>query len=160
MQQMDTAQTKMIKDYMATSLVRLAPQLNVYDSITLLIKHKISGAPVVDRNEKLIGVLSEKDCLRILANGSFHDLPAGEVKDYMSTNCFTLRADDDVFRAADIFLHHNFRRIPVTDENEKLVGQISRRDVLRAIQDASDVKSPDAFPSKYLSDEMKASLED
>ena len=157
---MDTSSTKKIKDYMATNLVRLAPQLNVYDSIYLLLKHRISGAPVIDDHEKLIGVLSEKDCLRIMANGSFYDMPAGEVKDYMSTKCFTLQEDDDIFRAADLFLHHNFRRIPIINEENEVVGQISRRDVLRAIQDATDIQSSEEFPSTYLSQEMKATLGD
>jgi CBS domain-containing protein len=134
--------------------------MNVYKSISLLLKYKISGAPVVDGEGKLVGVLSEKDCLRIMANASFHELPGGQVANYMSRECHTLKAEDDIFRAADIFLKHSFRRIPILNEQGLLVGQISRRDVLRAIQDLAHVEKDEEFPSKYLSPEMEASLKD
>ena len=143
---------------MITSLVKLTRNMDVYSSIDLLLKHRISGAPVVDDNNNLIGVLSERDCLRIMANGTFHALPGGDVSEYMSKNILTLHMDDDIFQAADMFLHHNFRRIPIVDDKNFLVGQISRRDVLRAIQDAAKSAKIEKFPSKYLSPEMKATL--
>ncbi len=157
---MENLRVLKIKDYMATSLVKLTPDMDVYKSISLLLNNKISGAPVVDKEDKLLGVLSEKDCLRIMANGTFHDLPGARVSDYMSRKCYTLRAEDDIFRAADIFLKNSFRRIPILNEHGQLVGQVSRRDVLRAIRDLAHVPKDEEFPSKYLSPEMEASLTD
>jgi len=157
---MEKLQVPKIKNYMITSLVKLNSNMDVYESIDLLLKNKISGAPVVDESGHLIGVLSERDCLRIMANGSFHELPGGVVNDYMSKNIQTLHVDDDIFQAADTFLHHKFRRIPIVDKKNRLVGQISRRDVLRAIQDAAKSAKIEKYPSKYLSPQMKASLGD
>jgi len=157
---MEKLQVPQIKDYMITSLVKLSENMDVYESISLLLKYKISGAPVVDESGHLIGVLSERDCLRVMANGSFHDLPGATVLDYMSKKIYTLQPDNDIFQAADTFLHHKFRRIPIVDQKNRLLGQISRRDVLRAIQDAAKSSKVNKFPSKYLSPEIKATLGD
>ena len=62
----------------------LKENMDVYFAIALLLKNKISGAPVINDANKLVGILSEKDCLRVFANGSFHNLPASIVADYMS----------------------------------------------------------------------------
>ncbi|MFQ6610338.1 MAG: CBS domain-containing protein [Fidelibacterota bacterium] len=157
---MEKLQVPKIKDYMTTSIVKLSANMDIYESIDLLLKYKISGAPVENESGHLIGVLSERDCLRVMANGSFHDLPGAVVSDYMSKKIFTLQMDNDIFQAADTFLHHKFRRIPIVDKKNRLVGQISRRDVLRAIQDAAKSSKIEKYPSKYLSPEMKASLGD
>jgi CBS domain-containing protein len=153
-----TVRQPVVKDYMTTKLINIVHNQPVYDAIKTLLSNRISGAPVVDESGKLVGVLSEKDCLRIFANGSFHNLPASNVADYMSKIVTTVSPDTDVFTAADIFLKHTFRRLPVMD-GDNLVGIISRRDVLKAVQDAFENDSYSASNQKeYLSEEMKAIL--
>jgi predicted transcriptional regulator len=68
-------QAKTVKEYMQRRLVTLQPDMPIEVAIQLLLKNRISGAPVVDEDRKLIGVLSEKDCLRIFANGAYNVLP-------------------------------------------------------------------------------------
>jgi len=153
-----TVRQPVVKDYMTTKLINIEHNQPVYDAIKTLLSNRISGAPVVDESGKLVGILSEKDCLRIFANGSFHNLPASNVVDYMSKIVTTVNPDTDVFTAADIFLKHTFRRLPVMD-GDKLIGIISRRDILKAVQDAFENDtyfSPDK--KEYLSPEMKAIL--
>ena len=58
-----------VKNYMATHLIYLKADMDVYLAIGLLLRNNISGAPVVDRNNDICGILSEKDCLRVFANG-------------------------------------------------------------------------------------------
>lgn len=123
---------KLVRDFMTTQLFTLPPAMPIFQAIGLLIKHRVSGAPVVDAGNKLLGVLSEKDCLAVFANEAFYSETAGgEVADYMSTGVQIIDPDDEIFKAADIFLKHSFRRLPVVDDGV-LVGQISRRDVLLA----------------------------
>ena len=122
-----------VKDFMAQKLVVFKPDLDIYRAIDELVKAGISGAPVVDDDGKLIGFISQKDCLRVLANGVFHNNPAGTVDQYMTEAVMTIGSDMDIFTVADIFLNNVYRRIPVVDDGF-VVGQISRRDVLRAIQ--------------------------
>ena len=153
-----TERQPIVKDYMTTKLININENQPVYDAIKILLSNRISGAPVVNEAGKLVGVLSEKDCLRIFANGSFHNLPSSNVEDYMSKIVTTINPETDVFTAADIFLKHTFRRLPVID-GDNLIGIISRRDILKAVQDAFQNDSYSASNQKeYLSQEMKAIL--
>ena len=145
-----------VKNYMITRLITLTRDMDVYFAIGLLLKNRISGAPVIDNNN-LAGILSEKDCLRIFANGSFYDMPGGPVSKFMTDVVSTVKPNSDLFSVADVFLQHNFRRMPVV-KGKKLVGQISRRDVLRAIQDSTSYNVDNKEINGYITQEMKGSL--
>jgi CBS domain-containing protein len=131
--------------------------MDVYFAIGLLLKNNISGAPVIDNDNNLCGILSEKDCLRIFANGSFYDMPGGSVSQFMTDVVSTVEPTSDLFSVADKFLKHNFRRMPVV-KGKKLVGQIRRRDVLRAIQDSTNYDMDTEEINGYITQEMKGSL--
>ena len=146
-----------VRTYMITRLITLREDMDVYFAIGLLLKNNISGAPVINDENNLCGILSEKDCLRIFANGSFYDLPGGPVSHFMTKEVSTVEPSTDLYSVADKFLKHNFRRIPVVEGN-KLVGQISRRDVLRAIQDTTNYDLNSDEINGYITQEMKASL--
>ena len=146
-----------VKNYMTTQLITLKKEMDVYFAIGLLLKNKISGAPVIDDDNNLLGILSERDCLRIFANDSFYDMPGGSVNNFMTKAVSTVKPNNDLFSVAAIFLKNNFRRIPVV-ENSKLVGQISRRDVLYAIQDNTNYDLDNNDINGYITKEMKGSL--
>ncbi len=146
-----------VKNYMITRLITLTRDMDVYFAIGLLLKNRISGAPVIDDDNNLVGILSEKDCLRIFANGSFYDMPGGPISKFMTDVVSTVKPNSDLFSVADVFLQHNFRRMPVV-EGKKLVGQISRRDVLRAIQDSTSYNVDNKEINGYITQEMKGSL--
>jgi len=126
-----------VRDFMTKDLIVFKPAMDIYTAIDVLVKSEISGAPVVDDDGGLIGIVSQKDCLRILANGVFHNAPAGPVSEYMTEPVMSIEPDTDIFTVADIFLNNVYRRIPVV-ENGIVVGQVSRRDILRAIQTLAD----------------------
>ena len=133
------------KQYMTTDLITLEKEMNVYYAIGILLNNNISGAPVIDKNKKLIGILSEKDCLEVFAESAQTDialpgaisLGRGTVEQFMTKSISTIKADDDLYSVVDIFLKNNFRRLPVLEDDE-LVGQISRRDILKAIKDITN----------------------
>ena len=106
---------------------------HIQEAIDIIIEKRISGAPVLDDNGKLVGMLSEKDCLRIIVDQAYHNLPieSKKVSDYMTAEVKTVSPEHDVVSAANLFLHTPIRRMPVV-ENGVLKGQISRRDILRA----------------------------
>ncbi len=150
-----------VREFMVTNLVTLRPDMPIREAIDVLLKNRISGAPVVDPSGTLIGMLSEKDCLRVFANAAFHRSDPGDVEDYMTREICSIEPEADLFRAADLFLRHSFRRMPVM-ENGKLIGQISRRDVLNAsrrIVETPPIPKP-FTDAKYLTDEVKAALAD
>jgi predicted transcriptional regulator len=76
---------------------------------------------------------------------------------FMTDVVSTVKPNSDLFSVADVFLQHNFRRMPVV-EGKKLVGQISRRDVLRAIQDSTSYNVDNEEINGYITQEMKGSL--
>jgi CBS domain-containing protein len=122
-----------VKDYMAASLVTFKPDMDVLQAIHQLMENGISGAPVVDNLGNIVGILSEKDCLKVALEASYNEGYGGTVSDYMSPNVITIDADSSVLDVARMFLEAQYKRYPVVSDN-RLVGQISRRDVLRAFE--------------------------
>ena len=125
----------LVTSFMAKKLITFRAETDIQHAIDILVKKKISGAPIVDQHHKLVGILSEVDCLKLLVDGPYHKnpIPKGTVGDYMSTNLRTIQSDQNILYAAYEFVQHGLRRLPVL-KHDKLVGQISRRDILRAIQ--------------------------
>ena len=121
------------RDYMSANLITFTPDMDILVAINQLIETRISGAPVVDRQGNLVGVLSEKDCLRVALQASYHGESAGSVEEYMQGDAKTVDAEASIADGAAMFLMDGYRRYPVIRDN-RLVGQISRRDVLRALE--------------------------
>ncbi len=124
----------LVRDFMATELITLKPETEINRAMTILLDSKISGAPVVDANGDLLGVLSKKDCLKAALNASFFQEWGGAVSDYMSKNVEVLDPDIDLLKAAETFLAGQYRRFPVVKDG-RLVGQVSRCDILRGLRE-------------------------
>ena len=123
------------RDIMAKSLITFRAGQSIDDAIKALLKHSISGAPVVDDDKHLIGILSELDCLRTFSSDEFlgdEQEQAGLVEHFMSTGPQTIEPELDVYRIAHHFINGSIRRLPVVEDG-RLIGQVSRRDVLRAV---------------------------
>jgi CBS domain-containing protein len=118
-----------------SQMTTFKPYQSIQEAIVTILTKRISGAPVLDDNRQLIGNLSEKDCLRIVVDQIHHNLPIADKKvlDYMSTKVFTFSPKTNVVEAAIEFLNSPVRRYAVV-ENGALIGEISRREILRAAQ--------------------------
>ena len=111
---------------------RCIVKTEILDAVGFLLEHRVTGAPVVDGAGHLVGMLSEKDCLHLVATGADANRPRGTVAEFMSTALTTISPDTDVYYAAGLFLQSSFRRLPVVEAG-KLVGAITRFDILRVI---------------------------
>lgn len=130
---MTTLEKVCVRDYMSTRLMTFTPEMEVMNAVHQLVKSGHSGAPVVDAGGKLVGMLSERDCLQIALVAAQDTCVAGPISQYMSTKVETVPSDMSLAQLAGLFISNShFRRYPVVDDG-KLVGQISRSDVLRAI---------------------------
>lgn len=131
MSKLDSAR---VRDHMTgiDKLVKLSPQMEVMAAVNQLVKHHISGAPVVDAGGTLVGMLSEMDCMQVGLIAAEDTCVAGPVSQFMKASVVFVSPDDSLTQLAQLFLSKPFRRYPVM-ENGKLVGQISRSDVLKAI---------------------------
>ena len=127
------------RELMATSLLVFHPEQPILEAIACLIKRCVSGAPVVDENDVLVGALSELDCLRMLTTDDFYleqHEGGASVRQFMSTGGRTIPPDLGIYAISHYFLTSAVRRLPVV-EHEKLIGQVSRRDVLRGVETMS-----------------------
>jgi CBS domain-containing protein len=123
----------LVRDHMDRHVATLRPDTDILDAIAFLLERRVTGAPVVDKSGKLVGILTEKDCLRLVAHGVEGNLPRGDVATFMSPNPETIPPDMDVYYVAGLFLSRTFRRLLVVEDG-KLVGAITRFDILRVIQ--------------------------
>ena len=123
-----------VEEYMSADLVCFRPEDDIVYATRVLLDRHFSGAPVVDSDGGLVGVLSKKDCLKIVYNTAYHQDWGGQVAQYMSRDVESIDADCGILEAAEKFLGSRFRRFPVMREG-RLVGQISRCDLLRAIDE-------------------------
>ncbi len=122
-----------VRDYMSANLVTLTPDMEILRAVHTLVEHGISGAPVIDDHGNLVGMLSERDCMKVALSAGYHGEYAGRVSEFMSPGVNTVDADASILEIAEMFLRERFRRYPVMKDN-RLVGQISRHDVLRALE--------------------------
>ena len=126
--------TPRVRDVMSRELTVLSPDEGVIEAMKTMLSHKISGAPVVDPHGNLVGILTQRDCLSVAYQASYHGQLTGRVADVMTPDPETVPADMSLVEVIERFYESAYRRFPVTEENQ-LVGQISRRDVLQAVVD-------------------------
>ncbi len=122
------------RDFMVTRLVTLRPEMDVLEAVQRLLKNRISGAPVVDAEGNYLGIFSEKCSMHVLLDAAYEQLPSNEVRLFMDTDAQTIDPDTHLLSIAQVFLLTSFRRLPVLEDG-KLIGQVSRRDVIRASLD-------------------------
>lgn len=130
----ESDQQILVSDYMTTKLITFQPEQSIYEVIEALIKNRISGGPVVNDKNELIGVISEGDCIKHISESKYYNMPMDSghtVENNMVTNVETMEANMNIFDAAKKFISSKRRRFPIL-ENGKLVGQISQKDILKA----------------------------
>ena len=122
-----------VSDYMTRKLVTFKADQPIEEVINAIIKHRISGGPVVNEKHELIGVISEGDCIKEISESRYHNMPMNNhtVENYMVKDVETIDGNMNIFDAANKFLESKRRRFPII-ENGKLVGQISQKDILKA----------------------------
>ena len=125
-----------VVNYMSSELVTFKPDQDIFEVIEKITVKRISGGPVLNRDGELVGLISEKDCLKVLVDMVYHNEPekVGKVQDYMTKEVVTVPNTKDVVEVANLFLMTNFRRFPVVNDEGKLVGQVSRKDILKAVK--------------------------
>lgn len=123
-----------VRDSMATKLVTFTPETDIHQAIRVLLRRHLSGAPVVDPDGRLVGMLSKKDCLEVAFQASYHRSHGGHVADYMHRDVQVVPPDMDIVVVAQLFREAVYGRFPVV-EGDRLVGQISRHDVLQALSE-------------------------
>lgn len=121
-----------VADYMTTRLIKLTKDMTGIDAIKKILDHKITGAPVFDEQNKIIGIFSEKDALKMVVEVAYNQSSAGKVTEYMTEGVVKVEAEMSIVDLAEKFQHTSVRSFPVY-QDQHLVGIISRTDILRAL---------------------------
>lgn len=124
----------LVSDYMTTKLITFKPEDSIQEVIEKLIKNRISGGPVINDHNELIGIISEGDCIKHISESKYYNMPMGSshtVEKNMISEVETIDKDMNIFDAANKFISSRRRRFPIV-ENGKLIGQISQKDILKA----------------------------
>ncbi len=123
-----------LRDYLISHPAKVRPEDSVMEAMRVIIDNKISGVCVVDDQENLVGILSELDCLKAAVSSLYNDSGVGLVRDHMAAdNLVVAHPEEDIIDVAQDMLAKNKRRRPVV-ENGKLIGQITCRQLLKAIR--------------------------
>ncbi|GFS21651.1 MAG: hypothetical protein B0D91_02190 [Oceanospirillales bacterium LUC14_002_19_P2] len=122
-----------VADCMTRRVVSLAPDMEVVEAIRILLKHKVTAAPVLDSEHKLVGILSESDCLSATLTSSYYSQDFGLVSEYMTASVMSAGEEDSVLDVYERFMKQRAVRVPVLDDCDRLVGILSPKDLMRAV---------------------------
>lgn len=116
---------------MSAQVITFKPEESIISALRKLVTKGHSGGPVLDNEGKLVGIISDIDCLNEALMDGYHQEVGDRVADHMTKELDCVRHDDDIIRCADYF-NKGRRRLPVLD-GDKLVGIITRKDFARAL---------------------------
>jgi CBS domain-containing protein len=123
-----------VRDIMTTMVVTVTPEATLREAASLILRHGVSGLPVVDEKDQLVGVLSEWDLLEVLESP---EIEMDRVGDYMTAEPLSVNEDMSLVDVVDLFKTKRVRRLPVT-RDMFLVGVVSRHDVIRFVLTTRD----------------------
>ena len=127
------AKTPIVRSFMKKASRTFRVDDSMADCMSALARSSFAAIPVNDERGYVVGLLSEKDVLRTIIEWAYDERAGGAVGDYMSSLEVIVTPDMDLLTAARAFLECNFSCLPVM-EGERLVGRITRHDVLKGIE--------------------------
>ena len=122
-----------VRDYMTRHLLTFHADTDLFAAVDRLLEHRVHAAPVVDEHGHLIGLLSADDCMKSMLAGTYYEEAGGTVGESMQRDVFSIAPDIDIMKATDLLVNGSRRCLPVV-ENGRLIGQVSRHDLLRAVK--------------------------
>lgn len=125
-------------DIMDRSEMMLTEDLDIGTAMRKMLRARLNSAPVIDADGRLSGMLAERDCLAALVRTAVDGAPTATVRDSMTSSVHCVSPTTQLLDIAQIFLTEPFRKIPVVDADGRVLGQVSHRDILRAIDSAKD----------------------
>lgn len=128
--------TVLVRDVMAKHPPSIRLGTDLTDVVETLLSHHMTGLPVVDADERVVGFVSEQDCLRTLLVANYHGEGSHKVDSVMHKEPLAIAPDTQLVDIAEQMLKQKPKIYPVVDENQRLVGMLIRSQVLRALKDS------------------------
>lgn len=124
----------LVRDYMQSSLQAISATASVREVVDHLLQWNITGAPVVDHHMRVIGFVSEQDCIKEMLNSAFYAEDSASVTRIMRPDVLTVTPETSILEIAETMLGHKPKNYPVIEQG-KLVGLINRRHILQALRE-------------------------
>ena len=107
----------MVSDFMTRNLITFSPNQKIVEVMQALIDNKISGAPVVNEEYELLGIISDGDCMKQISESRYYNMPIGDktVEEFMETDVKTIDKNTSIFDCASMFYKHDYRRFPIVE---------------------------------------------
>ena len=125
-----------IENIMTKDVITVKKDTPIQETIRIMIENNITGLPVVDSHMQLVGIISEKDIMILLYNVGSR---TGKVEDFMTRKVVCFKSEDSLAEVCECLLKNHFRRVPiVTGPKKKLIGIITRKNIIRSIFECQD----------------------
>lgn len=141
---------------MTRSVITVNVDSEIKEVAAQVVDSRVSGFPVVTEDNRVVGIITEGDLIRRLrevqmpifmdilggmiplkslssVEQQLHEITATKVKDLMTTPAITVKEDTELEEIADMMVKRNIKRVPVVDDDERLLGIVSRNDLVRAM---------------------------
>ena len=125
-----------VRSLMARHPASVKTGTELTEVVDILLQHKFTGLPVVDDHHKVVGIVSEQDCLRKLLISSYHCEGSLVVEEFMHDQPLTVHEEDSVVNVAELMVTQKPKIYPVVDDHGVLAGLLTREQVLRALKDS------------------------
>jgi CBS domain-containing protein len=136
-----TVKALRVSDFMSEQPLTVTPSTPIMDAVRLMVEKDVSAFVVVAADGALAGILTERDCIRIALQAGYFDETGGTVADFMTGETRSVAPDTSLMDVAELFADSKFRRCPVVADG-RVVGLISRRDILRAMTEGAWFPAP------------------
>jgi len=143
----------LVREVMTANPVTVRPEAPLKQALTLLATHRITSLPVVDEHGKLAGVVSEADLIRDLVREDprSHEIPLDDepldrpvrVEDVMTPHAVAVPPDTELKKAVDLITSTTVKSVPVVDDHHRVIGMLSRGDVVRMLARADETLAAD-----------------
>ena len=125
-----------VENIMQTDVISVKKDTPVYEAMELLRKSNITGLPVVDNKMHLVGIITEKDVITLLYAVRNEN---AKVKEFMTEEVVSFNLNSNMIEICDCFAKNHFRRVPILDDDGRVVGIVSKKDIIAYILEMKKV---------------------
>ena len=124
--------TDPVEKIMSAAVVKFSPDQEVIHAIKEMAEKRLTAVPVVDNRGNVVGVLADRDCMKVVFRAAFHQEWGGPVREFMDSNAKSIEAGTPLVELPELFMKAPHALYPVVKDN-RLIGQVTRRDIMRAL---------------------------
>ncbi|WP_338598159.1 CBS domain-containing protein [Sulfolobus tengchongensis] len=123
-----------VKDVMSQDLIIASPNDDVNNVVRRMLINNIGGVPIIDNNT-IVGIFTEREVLKLITSLTF----SGIVDSVMSTKLVTINEESNILDAAKLMARNNVRRLPILDNNDRLIGIITAADIVKFLSKKKEI---------------------